>query len=150
MLLAIFFCSANVWADSATRNAEYRDRLVPLLRTDCLDCHGAGHAEGDVKIDKYESGEAVLGDRKEWMRKLKQVQLGSLPPIDGTELTSQTRAWMINQVGVKADPFGDSTAVLSRLGCGPPTSRRREMPLAGHSADLQMIRVRRSTGSSHR
>jgi len=120
ILAALFVGSSSVWADSATRNAEYRDQLVPLLRTYCFDCHGSEHAEGDVKLDKYESVEAVLGDRKEWMRALKQVQLGSMPPVDGPELDPQTRARMIKLI----DDLANAVDCVRNPNPGKVTLRR--------------------------
>lgn len=119
-LVAILFGSATVWADSATRNAQYRDQLVPLLRTYCFDCHGSEHAEGDVKLDKYESVEAVLGDRKEWMRALKQLQLGSMPPVDGPELDPQTRARMVKLI----DDLANAVDCVRNPNPGKVTLRR--------------------------
>lgn len=121
VIFAIFATWAPaVWADSATRNAEYRDQLVPLLRTYCFDCHGSDHAEGDVNLDKYESVEAVLGDRKEWMRALKQVQLGSMPPVDGPELDPQTRARMIKLI----DDLANAVDCVRNPNPGKVTLRR--------------------------
>ncbi|HBJ38842.1 MAG TPA: filamin [Planctomycetaceae bacterium] len=120
ILFAIFFLSSDAWADSATQNAQYRDQLVPLLRTYCFDCHGSDHAEGDVKLDKYESVEAVLGDRKEWMRALKQVQLGSMPPLDGPQLDPQTRARMIQLI----DDLANAVDCVRNPNPGKVTLRR--------------------------
>ncbi len=119
-LVAILFGSATVWADSATRNAQYRDQLVPLLRTYCFDCHGSDHAEGDVNLDKYESVEAVLGDRKEWMRALKQLQLGSMPPVDGPELDPQTRTRMVKLI----DDLANAVDCVRNPNPGKVTLRR--------------------------
>lgn len=120
ILVVIFFGWASVWADSATQNAQYRDQLIPLLRTYCFDCHGSEHAEGDVKLDKYESVEAVLGDRKEWMRALKQVQLGSMPPVGGPELDPQTRARMIKLI----DDLANAVDCVRNPNPGKVTLRR--------------------------
>ena len=72
--------------DEASREAAFRDQLTPLLRTYCFDCHGAEEGEGDVKLESYQSLQALTADRKEWLRALKQVQLGSMPPADAEQL----------------------------------------------------------------
>lgn len=87
--------SLPVKADEASREAAFRDQLVPLLRTYCFDCHGADEGEGDVKLGSYHSVQQLSADRKEWLRALKQVQLGSMPPADASPMDAQTRSRMV-------------------------------------------------------
>jgi len=70
------FTASMVEADEASREAAYRNQLLPLLRTYCFDCHGADEGEGDVMLGKYENVNQLASDRKEWMRALKQVKVG--------------------------------------------------------------------------
>lgn len=95
---AILVVSTPVLGDDASREAAFRDQLLPLLRTYCFECHGADHAEGEVQLEKYGSVKELAGDRKEWIRALKQVQLGSMPPEDGAKMDNETRARMVRLI----------------------------------------------------
>ena len=87
----IIIWTSTIFADEASREAAFRDQLLPLLRTYCFECHGADAGEGDVKLEKYESVVQLAGDRKEWLRALKQVQLGSMPPEGASPMDAVTR-----------------------------------------------------------
>lgn len=84
----------SVYGDEASREAAFRDQLLPLLRTYCFECHGAEVGEGDVKLEKYETVQQLSGDRKEWLRAQKQVQLGSMPPEGASPMDPVTRERM--------------------------------------------------------
>ncbi len=86
------------FADEASRAAAFRDQLQPLLKTYCFECHGTDHAEGDVSLEKYRTVEELSKDRKEWLRALKQVQLGTMPPEGSVEMDSGTRARMVKLI----------------------------------------------------
>ncbi len=77
--LAIVY-GQNIQADEASRAAAFRDQLQPLLKTYCFECHGIDKPEGEVSLEKYKTIEEISKDRKEWLRVLKQVQLGTMPP----------------------------------------------------------------------
>ncbi len=97
-ILAVWFgavCScggSTAIADQASREAAFRDQLVPLLRAYCYDCHGSDSGEGDVMLEKYQSVDQLAEDRKEWLRALKQVQLGSMPPAEAPAMDNDSRA----------------------------------------------------------
>ncbi len=81
-------------ADEASREAAYRDRLLPLLRTYCFDCHGAD-GDGEVTLNADASAAALQKNRKLWTRALGQVRLGTMPPADGEMMDAATRASMV-------------------------------------------------------
>lgn len=90
-------------ADDAMRQQAFETQLVPLLRTYCYDCHGKEGGEGDVSLEKYQSPDAILADRRLWVRALGQVQLGSMPPADGPMMDAETRKLMARLIDEMAN-----------------------------------------------
>ncbi len=75
----------------------YRDRVQPLLRKYCIECHGQETHEGQVNFEAFKDFSAAIGDRKTWERARKMLGAGSMPPADheprpsGAEATTLVR-----------------------------------------------------------
>lgn len=63
----------------------FRREIQPMLAKYCYDCHGDGIAKGGVTLDEFKDA-AALHDPKLWMRALKNVRSGIMPPADETPL----------------------------------------------------------------
>jgi len=120
LLVAIVLFTPILSADEASREAAFRDQLLPLLRTYCFDCHGAKEGEGDVMLGKYETVSQLADDRKEWIRALKQVQLGSMPPEDGSPMDNETRTRMVKLI----DELANAVDCVRNPNPGKVTLRR--------------------------
>jgi hypothetical protein len=57
----------------------FQGNIQPILDEFCYDCHGYGSEKGGVKLDGFESA-AALHDHKLWLRALKNVRAGIMPP----------------------------------------------------------------------
>ena len=55
--------------------------VQPILDEYCYDCHGNGNKKGGVQLDGFEN-DSALHDHKLWMRALKNVRSGIMPPAD--------------------------------------------------------------------
>jgi len=119
-LMVIGLLPTTAGGEGTDRNANYRNQLIPLLRTYCFDCHGLEHAEGDVKLEGFETVDAVLKDRKDWMRALKQVQLGAMPPEDGPKIDAETRSRLIKLI----DELANAVDCVRNPNPGKVTLRR--------------------------
>ncbi len=118
-LLTPLFASV-VRGDEASREAAFRDQLVPLLRTYCFECHGADEGEGDVKLGKYQTVQQLTSDRKEWLRALKQVELGTMPPQDAPSLDNVTRGRLVKLI----DELANAVDCVRNPNPGKVTLRR--------------------------
>ncbi|TWU44617.1 hypothetical protein Poly51_60490 [Rubripirellula tenax] len=78
-------------ADTASRDAAFRDSLLPLLRTYCFDCHDEG---SELSLVDDTSAADLAANRKVWTRALAQVRLGTMPPEDGAAMDAATRTKM--------------------------------------------------------
>ena len=59
---------------------EFRKDIEPILKEYCYDCHGDGENKGQVAFDEFKSDAARLGDHDFWLRALKNVRAGIMPP----------------------------------------------------------------------
>ncbi|XZE52300.1 DUF1592 domain-containing protein [Planctomycetaceae bacterium SH139] len=83
--------SPAAWGDEASRQRVFDQELVPLLRTYCYDCHGADAGEGDVLLAADATPDAILNNRRMWVRALGQVRLGAMPPADAESMPEEIR-----------------------------------------------------------
>lgn len=107
------YASIACGADGAIHlelEASYRDRLVPLLRTYCWDCHGDGE---EVVLTNDSSVAELRKNRDLWIRALSQLRNGTMPPADGPELAAELRGQFIellSEVATSVDCVQDPNA----------------------------------------
>lgn len=59
---------------------DYRRNIKPLLEKYCFDCHADGANKGSVSFDEFKSEQAALEDHDLWLRALKNLRAGMMPP----------------------------------------------------------------------
>ncbi len=59
----------------------FKKDIQPVLDEYCYDCHGNGNKKGGVQLDGFTS-ESGLHDHQLWLRALKNVRSGIMPPAD--------------------------------------------------------------------
>ena len=100
--LAVVLPAAVAAAAEPALEAFRRD-IEPVLEKYCFDCHGNGVDKGGVRLDAFESA-AALHDPKLWLRALKNVRTGIMPPADEERLppaeSEKLLAW------IKREAFG--------------------------------------------
>ena len=62
--------------------------IQPILNTHCYDCHGSGISKGGVVLDEFTSA-SELKDPKLWLRALRNVRSGIMPPSDEPRLPAE-------------------------------------------------------------
>lgn len=94
--LSVLFRRANCLFGSALLSAlpvvaapsdleVFQKEIQPVLDEYCYECHGNGNKKGGVQLDGFEN-EAALHDQKLWLRALKNVRSGIMPPADEPSL----------------------------------------------------------------
>lgn len=90
--------SAATAAFASDSIAVFKTTIQPLLREFCFDCHGDGMDKGGVVLDRFASDEAMLADRELWLRSLKNLRAGIMPPPKKPQPTAEQRqhleAWI--------------------------------------------------------
>ncbi|MCA9136848.1 MAG: DUF1592 domain-containing protein, partial [Planctomycetales bacterium] len=82
-------------ADTATREANFKTQLQPLLRTYCYDCHDSASEIDLVSDDRAAS---LQSNRGRWTQAIAHLRLGTMPPEDGPELDPDTRQRMVRMI----------------------------------------------------
>jgi cytochrome c553 len=101
--LVSVLAGASALAAAEPAVANFEREIRPLLVKYCYDCHGDTHDKGGVAFDKI-SGAAGLQDHKLWLRVLKNIRSGVMPPQGAAEplpaaVAEQLMAW------IKRDAF---------------------------------------------
>lgn len=75
----ILWCAAAGAVDT-TGVKKFRTEIQPILKEYCYECHGDGTDKGKVVLDQFASDSAMAGDQDLWLRVLKNVRAGLMPP----------------------------------------------------------------------
>ena len=67
--------------------ANFQTEVRPLLEKYCFDCHADGANKGKVAFDQFKSEGEVLADHDLWLRVLKNLRAGLMPPQKKTQPT---------------------------------------------------------------
>lgn len=66
----------------AARQQKLEDKVLPFLKTHCMDCHSAESQEGGIVIDGLSTVNQLLKERKTWERVYRMINAGAMPPAD--------------------------------------------------------------------
>lgn len=82
----------------------FRKDVKPLLTQYCSDCHADGEKKGNVSFDEFKSDADLVGDHDLWLKVVKNVRAGLMPPAKKARPTAEEirrlEGW------VKYDAFG--------------------------------------------
>lgn len=86
----------------------HRENIQPVLKEFCYDCHADGANKGGVSFDTFTSEKAMLEDHDLWLKVLKNLRAGLMPPPKkpqpGAEQKRLIEQW------VKTEVFHDDPA----------------------------------------
>jgi hypothetical protein len=68
-------------ADAADADG-FQRTVAPFLARHCTKCHGSELTEGEIRLDKLKPAGAATVDKTLWLKMLKQLSLGTMPPED--------------------------------------------------------------------
>ncbi len=94
-------------AESSPDTATFRSEVRPMLEKFCFDCHADGANKGGVSFDEFKSDAAMLENHDLWLKTLKNVRAGIMPPPKKSQPSSgqkqQLDQWIKTSV-FKTDP----------------------------------------------
>jgi hypothetical protein len=67
---------------------DFDSKAKPILSKHCFDCHGDGMKKGNVTLDEFKSDQEVAGSPDLWLRVLKNVRAGLMPPAKKERLST--------------------------------------------------------------
>lgn len=79
----------------------FRDQIELTMDEFCYDCHGYGGDKGGVVLDGWESDDDLL-DHELWLRVLRNVRSGIMPPADEAQLDPEQKEAIIHWIKEKA------------------------------------------------
>lgn len=105
LLAAGFISAATFWESKASITPEetrFNQSIKPLLEKYCFDCHGDGMDKGNVAFDSFKNFQEVLDNKQLWVRALKNVRAGLMPPLKKPHPTAEEFAkvekWVMGDV----------------------------------------------------
>jgi mono/diheme cytochrome c family protein len=66
----------------ALRQQALEQKLIPYLKTHCVDCHGTDLQESGIAVHDLNNIDQLLKDRKKWERVYRMINAGAMPPSD--------------------------------------------------------------------
>ncbi|MFO0811300.1 MAG: DUF1592 domain-containing protein [Gemmataceae bacterium] len=95
-------------ATASEAGDRFRKDVQPILAKYCYDCHANGLTKGNVTLDGFKSDDLLLKNRDLWLRALKNVRTGLMPPAGEARLTDDEQQTF--ERWIKADAFGIDSA----------------------------------------
>jgi len=65
---------------ASLRADDYADKILPILKDSCLNCHATKKQKGDVDLEQFASVADIRRSPKVWEAVLEQVASGEMPP----------------------------------------------------------------------
>lgn len=80
LVLALSWSGAARATPAPDASANYQKDIQPLLENYCYDCHADGLNKGNVSFDQFEKDPTLLHNPELWLKVLKNVRAGIMPP----------------------------------------------------------------------
>ncbi|MEZ6090773.1 MAG: DUF1587 domain-containing protein [Pirellulaceae bacterium] len=94
ILTLVVMATPTVIAAEAELQADF-NRLRPILRQFCFDCHDASSKEGELDLSTFDSVERVRQDLEPWQSMIVQLETGEMPPKDHPQPSDAERKQLI-------------------------------------------------------
>ncbi len=62
------------------KELDFTTQIRPVLDKHCFSCHNVGKVAGGINLEKYESEGSLVENGEIWLKVIKQVQSGQMPP----------------------------------------------------------------------
>ena len=75
---------------------DYADKVLPILKDSCLNCHSTKKQKGDVDLEQFASVADIRRSPKIWEAVLEQVASGEMPPKKEKPLTEAAKKVLLD------------------------------------------------------
>ncbi|HEY3788745.1 MAG TPA: DUF1587 domain-containing protein, partial [Urbifossiella sp.] len=83
-------------ASTEARAAEpFQDKVLPFLKTYCVDCHNAKKSKGDLDLTRFTSAAKLVEDFRQWEHVLTFLKKEEMPPAKAKQPSAELRAEML-------------------------------------------------------
>ena len=94
--------------DWVVRDKEFVDKIQPILKATCLECHSGTEAEAGLALNHFKTTKSILKERRIWEKVIQRLELGEMPPKDATTLANTDRKKLIDWL----------TSTINDIDCG--------------------------------
>jgi hypothetical protein len=91
-LVACGWLAGSVAAADSAVDSSFKSKIEPILEKYCYDCHGNGVDKGSITLDEFESAGDLRSKHDLWLKVLKNVRGGLMPPREEDEILRPTPA----------------------------------------------------------
>jgi hypothetical protein len=112
---------------------DYAEKVLPILKDSCLNCHSTKKQKGDVDLEQFASVADVRRSPKVWEAVLEQVASGEMPPKKEKALTADAKKALLDWTHKTLDEIAIANAgdpgpvVLRRLSNAEYTYALRDL-----------------------
>ena len=101
------------------RADDYADKILPILKDSCLNCHSTKKQKGDVDLEQFASVADIRRSPKVWEAVLEQVASGEMPPKKEKALSTAAKRTLLDWTrltleGIALANAGDPGPVVLR------------------------------------
>lgn len=79
----------------AEPKTEYAEKIQPLLKKFCLDCHSTKNKKGSLDLERFTSIDEIRRDLKPWQGLIEMLEANEMPPKNKPQPTTEERKTLI-------------------------------------------------------
>ena len=77
---------------------EYGEKIQPLMKQFCLECHSTEKQEGELDLEQFSKFEDVRHGTKAWLKVVEMLGNGEMPPKESKQLSGEQRTQILGWV----------------------------------------------------
>jgi len=104
LTLALFLTHSLLWStlpsalgiDWAARDKEFLEKIQPILKAACLECHSGAEADAGLALSNFKSSKSILRERQTWEKVIQRLELEDMPPKEAAPLAGPDRKKLVD------------------------------------------------------
>lgn len=76
----------------------FEQKVIPFLKSHCLECHGVDLQEGDIRFDQPIVSSKLAADESHWRHVMDMLRSGAMPPEDSPQPTESQRRAIVQAI----------------------------------------------------
>ena len=117
---SVLFLAVYAWINPLAAADDYTDRVLPVLKESCLNCHSTKKQKGDLDLERFATVADIRRAPKVWESVLEQVASGEMPPKKEKPLAAASKQALLGWTRATLDEI----ALASAGDPGPVVLRR--------------------------
>ena len=82
--------------DWAARDKEFFEKIQPILKSACLECHSGAEADAGLALSNFKSSKSILKERQTWEKVIQRLELEDMPPKDAAPIAKADRKKLVD------------------------------------------------------